>query len=116
MTISEYVRKPIDFLNPTALAEDLAKTTSLYYTCASELSNREEAYSKELSETIQEVELEKLSAKAKEIKAKSLCSEKKKEVDNAQWILKALELRHKTLITLISKAKEEMKLSTTQGG
>lgn len=116
MKISEYVRQPIDFLNPTALAEDLAKTTSYYYTCASFLSDREESYATALAEAIQECELEDISAKAKEIKAKSLCADKKKEVDSANWLLKSLELRHKTLITLISKAKEELKLSTTQGG
>ncbi|MCQ2911561.1 MAG: hypothetical protein MJ244_05150 [Clostridia bacterium] len=116
MIISEYVKQPIDFLNSTALAEDLAKTTSYYYTCASALSDREEEYAKALSKAIQECELEDISAKAKEIKARSLCSDKKRDVDSASWLLKALELRHKTLITLISKAKEEMKLSTTQGG
>ena len=114
MTVEEYVKKDIDYLNPTALAEDLAMTSAMYYTASSALAEYIKQYTDALSKKMLEAEQMEINAKAKEQVAKSNCSDVKLLVDKATAIVSSLEMRQKTLITLISKAKEEMRM--TQGG
>lgn len=114
MTVEEYVKKDIDYLNPNALAEDLAMTSAMYYTASSKLAELTKQYTDALAKKMLEAENMQINAKAKEQVAKSNCSDIKELLDKATSIIYSLEMRQKTLITLISKAKEEMRM--TQGG
>ena len=109
--IVAFLKKKIDVLNPESMAEDLAIAVSMYYTATTYFAKKEAVYSMNLARAMSAVKDAPGSQKEKELGAKGAVAEDKYRMSVAKGILDALDAKIESLRTLISKAKEEMRLT-----
>lgn len=109
-----FVQKQIDVLNPEAMAEDLSKACSYYYTVASYYAKKEADYSEKCTQLLEAANNDidrKYTAKDKDLMIKGLASQEKRAVLVAKGLLDSLYVKIESLRTLISKAKEELRIT-----
>jgi hypothetical protein len=109
--IVEFLKRETDILNPEAMAEDLVKAVAMYYTAATCYAKQESIYTATIAKLTQESALSGLNAKEKELIVKGKAAEQKYNLSLSKGILDALYVKIESLRTLISKAKEELKLT-----
>ena len=109
--IVDFLRQETDVLNTEQMAQDLAKATAMYYTAATCYAQQESIYTATLARLAKEALDEKYNAKEKEYIIKGKAAEQKYNLSLAKGVLDALYMKIESLRTLISKAKEELKLT-----
>ena len=107
--IVAFLKKRIDVLNPESMAEDLSIAVAMYYTATTYFAKKEAVYSMNLA--MSAVKDAPGNQKEKELGAKGAVAEDKYRMSVAKGILDALNAKIESLRTLISKAKEEMRLT-----
>lgn len=109
--IVEFINKPTDVLNVEGMAEDLAKATAMYYTAATCFAQQECIYAATLAKLVKEEYDDRFNAKEKEILLKGKAAKQKYNLSLAKGVLDSLYVKIESLRTLISKAKEELRLT-----
>lgn len=110
--IVDFLRKETDVLNVEAMAQDLAKATAMYYTAATCYAQQECIYTATLAKLAREANADTtMNAKEKELVIKGKAAEQKYNLTLAKGVLDGLEVKIESLRTLISKAKEELRLT-----
>lgn len=109
--IVEFLKKETDVLNVESMAEDLALATSMYYTAATCFAQQECIYTAALAKLTQENAELGCNAKEKELIVKGKAAKQKYNLTLAKGVMDALYVKIESLRTLISKAKEELKLT-----
>ena len=109
--IVAFLKKRIDVLSPEAMAEDLSLAVAMYYTAATYYARKEAIYSINLAKAVDSVRNAPGNLKEKELGAKGAVAEDKYRLSVAKGILDALNAKIESLRTLISKAKEELRLT-----
>lgn len=109
--IIAFLKKRIDVLNPEAMAEDLSLAVAMYYTASTYFAKKEAVYTMNLAKAIDAVKDAPGSQKEKELGAKGAVAEDRYKMSVAKGILDALDVKIESLRTLISKAKEELRLT-----
>lgn len=106
-----FLKKRIDVLNSESMAEDLSIAVAMYYTASTYFAKKEAVYSMNLAKAMAAVREAPGSQKDKELGAKGAVAEDKYKMSVAKGILDALDAKIESLRTLISKAKEELRLT-----
>ena len=109
--IVDFLKKETDVLNVEAMAQDLAKATAMYYTAATCYAQQECIYTALLAKLTREQPAADFNAKEKEMIVKGKAAEQKYNLTLAKGVMDALYVKIESLRTLISKAKEELKLT-----
>lgn len=112
--ILEFVQKKIDVLNVESMAEDLAIASSYYYTVSSYYAKKESDYSEKYAALLEEAmnsSDKKYTAEDRKNIIKGLSAQEKRAVNNAKGLLDSLYIKIESLRTLISKAKEELRIT-----
>lgn len=108
--IVEFLRKETDVLNPEAMAEDLSKAVAYYYTAATCFAQQESIYAATLAKLARE-DVNVKTIKEKELVVKGMAAKQKYNLSLAKGLMDSLYLKIESLRTLISKAKEELKIT-----
>lgn len=113
--ILDFVKKKIDVLNPEVMAEDLSIACAYYYTAASYYAKKEADYSEKCAQLLEAANNEtdkKYTAEDRKMLVKGLSAQDKKNMTIAKGLVDSLYIKIESLRTLISKAKEEMRITT----
>lgn len=111
--IVEFTKKRIDVLNPEAMAEDLSIACAYYYTASTYYANKEAEYTRECEKLLTQAieDGKKMTADDRKIYIKGQTSEAKRYMTIAKGLVDSLYIKIEALRTLISKAKEEMRIT-----